>query len=106
MEKEFCKTPCGECPFKKTSLKGWLGGITLEETLETANADQDFLCHASGRNEVKRQCAGRLLYSSKTAKMFRNTVIEDIRLKVRAANPNFKEEILGFDFRSHHSQQE
>jgi hypothetical protein len=103
METNFCKTPCGECPFKKVSTKGWLGEFTVEETLKASMADQDFLCHVSGRGSVKRQCAGRMLFASKTAKMFRSPIIENIRKEVRDANPNFREDILGFEFRSHHS---
>lgn len=102
METNYCKKPCNECPFKKESLKGWLGEFSVEETLRTASADQDFLCHVSGRGTIKKQCAGRMLYATKTAKMFRDPIIEGIRKEVVEANPNFRDEILGFDFKTHH----
>lgn len=28
-----CAKPCRECPFRKESLNGWLGGFTIQEKL-------------------------------------------------------------------------
>lgn len=103
VELNYCKTPCVECPFRKTSAKGWLGGFTVEETLNCAKSEQDFLCHKSGRKGVKRQCAGRMLFASKTCKTFINESLEDVRKKVRDENSDFIENILGFDFKSYHT---
>jgi hypothetical protein len=103
IKKDFCIKPCVECPFKKSSIKGYLGGFTIEETLDTANSEADFLCHVSGRREVKKQCAGRMLFATKRAKNFRNEKLENIRKQVKDSNPNFNDDILGFDFKSHHA---
>ena len=69
--------PCGPCPFKKSSIKGNLGGFTVEETLETARSESSFICHKVRESNNEDECAGRLLFSSKTCKSFRNTSLED-----------------------------
>jgi hypothetical protein len=38
------KKPCGECPFLKTSIPGWLGPWTAQE-LVTSLAYEPFPCH-------------------------------------------------------------
>jgi hypothetical protein len=46
------KKPCKHCPFKKTSLKGWLGH-RIENDLKADN----FVCH----KKTELQCAGHML---------------------------------------------
>lgn len=93
------KKPCIECPFNKNSLKGYLGGFTVNETLEVANSEQSFLCHLTRENNTKSECVGRLLYSTKTCKSFRNEILENQRLEVKSLGT---ENILGFDFKKYH----
>lgn len=47
------KKPCRECPFRKDSNKGWLGGERMAQIL---NADS-FVCHKN----TDLQCAGHML---------------------------------------------
>ncbi len=47
------KQPCKDCPFKKTSLKGWLGAERMEEILNSSS----FVCHKN----TDLQCAGHML---------------------------------------------
>lgn len=47
------KKPCRDCPFRKDTLKGWLGGERMKEILE---ADL-FACH----KKTDKQCAGHML---------------------------------------------
>lgn len=47
------KQPCRDCPFRKDSLKGWLGKERMTEILEA----RSFVCHKN--NEL--QCAGHML---------------------------------------------
>lgn len=51
--------PCNGCPFRKDTLKGWLGAERMEEIL----AQTSFLCHKTtgGKNEDRKQCAGHML---------------------------------------------
>jgi hypothetical protein len=47
------KKPCKDCPFKKSSLKGWLGQENMTDIL-----DNDlFVCH----KKTDLQCAGHML---------------------------------------------
>ena len=47
------KKPCKDCPFRKDSLKGWLGRERMAEILET----DSFVCH----KKTDLQCAGHML---------------------------------------------
>ena len=51
------KMPCKDCPFRKDSLKGWLGKERMEEILHS----ESFVCH----KKVDLQCAGHMLISGK-----------------------------------------
>ncbi|MFD3435476.1 DUF6283 family protein [Alteromonas macleodii] len=47
------KKPCAQCPFRKDTLKGWLGGERMAEIL----AQGSFVCH----KKQDLQCAGHML---------------------------------------------
>ncbi|QUM78751.1 hypothetical protein HWV00_20990 (plasmid) [Moritella sp. 24] len=47
------KKPCRDCPFKKDTLKGWLGAERMREIL----AQRSFVCH----KKTHLQCAGHML---------------------------------------------
>ncbi|MBS0044193.1 hypothetical protein KFE26_18070 [Shewanella sp. M16] len=47
------KKPCAQCPFRKDTLKGWLGGERMSEIL----AQDSFVCHKKQHLE----CAGHML---------------------------------------------
>lgn len=47
------KKPCKECPFRKTSLKGWLGKRRMAEIIK----QDSFVCHKN----TNLQCAGHML---------------------------------------------
>lgn len=47
------KHPCKECPFRKDSLKGWLGEVRMTEILDA----HSFVCH----KRTNLQCAGHML---------------------------------------------
>jgi hypothetical protein len=92
--------PCGQCPFKKNSIKGYLGGFTIEETLETAKSEHSFICHKTRETPNQKECSGRLLFASKVCKSFKNPELEKLRLEAKENNST--ENILGFDFKEHH----
>ena len=94
------KHPCGMCPFKKNSIKGYLGGFSLEDTLAVARSEQSFNCHKTRDTGAEKECSGRLLYATKICKSFRNPDLEELRLE--AKENNSINDILGFDFKSHH----
>lgn len=47
------KRPCEHCPFKKDTLKGWLGADRMSEILDSGS----FVCH----KKQHLQCAGHML---------------------------------------------
>lgn len=47
------KKPCKNCPFRKDTLRGWLGSDRMTEILES----QSFVCH----KKTDLQCAGHML---------------------------------------------
>ena len=47
------KKPCRDCPFRKDSLKGWLGKERMTSILES----DSFVCH----KKTDKQCAGHML---------------------------------------------
>jgi hypothetical protein len=47
------KKPCRDCPFRKDSLRGWLGKDRITEIL----AAESFVCHKN----TDMQCAGHML---------------------------------------------
>lgn len=47
------KKPCQDCPFRKDTLRGWLGKERMTEIL----AGDSFVCH----KKTTMQCAGHML---------------------------------------------
>jgi len=47
------KKPCKDCPFRKDSLKGWLGKERMQDILMS----DSFVCH----KKIELQCAGHML---------------------------------------------
>lgn len=55
-------SPCKDCPFRKDSLKGWLGKPRIIEIL----GQDSFVCHKTAHkaDKDKRQCAGHMIVNS------------------------------------------
>lgn len=53
------KKPCKDCPFRKDSLKGWLGKDRMTEFLDA----DSFICHKTANRTLydRKQCAGHML---------------------------------------------
>ena len=78
-------TPCTRCPFRRTALQGWLGGMSPDEFQHLANTETRMHCHCAipsrhregveyGSPEAARlpQCAGRAIYWTNQLKMPRD----------------------------------
>jgi len=61
------RRPCSDCPFRRDSLAGWLGGSTPGEYAAAAHADGRIFCHAL----TSWQCAGAAIYRANVAKRSR-----------------------------------
>lgn len=51
--------PCRECPFRRVSMDGYLGGNDPQRFAFLANRDGDFPCHLTMTHKQTFQCAGR-----------------------------------------------
>jgi len=57
-------TPCSDCPWRRDSLPGWLGGTEVKDFLLLGHRDEKYNCHVI----VNQQCAGLAIYKSNTCK--------------------------------------
>ena len=63
--------PCGDCPFRRGSLKGWLGGHAPQEFMVFAMADGAYPCHtrAGALGVSLIQCAGMAIFRANIGKL-------------------------------------
>jgi hypothetical protein len=88
--KEQQTVPCGDCPFARNALRGWLGGNTVEQWVVTLNGDHKIPCHAIRGP----QCAGAAILRSNICKRPRDKsvlLLPADRKKVFAGLHEFKE---------------
>src|SRR6185369_4064435 len=98
---KICSKPCNDCPFVKTSLKGWLGPYSGPQELHNlVMSEKPFPCHLSHEeidvewNEVGEEfpyCKGALGYMRKAFKIPRNPVLAKL---VKEINKEELENIL------------
>lgn len=62
------KTPCSDCPFRRDSLAGWLGGETPEFFMSLAQSEATYDCHT----KIGPQCAGLAVFRANICKTPRN----------------------------------
>ncbi len=62
------RKPCSDCPFRRDSLPGWLGGNTAEEFVQFAQGDEPYSCHA----KIGPQCVGLATFRANICKSPRN----------------------------------
>lgn len=77
-------TPCDKCPFRRTAIPGWLGGLNADQFRRVAAADVIMNCHTRAGVEgisyadpdpLKPQCAGRAIYWANQLKIPRRADI-------------------------------
>lgn len=59
------RSPCGDCPWARNSLPGWLGGLTAAEFCDIARSDEPYGCHTM----TNQQCAGMAVFRRNTCKL-------------------------------------
>jgi len=99
------KEPCKECPFRKSSLKGWLGGLTARETWDYVLSEFDFACHMTRKKPDAKmsRCKGSqifLLHHCKSPKI--NMPLKKALDQTRKEGHEM-DNYLGFDFLTHHT---
>lgn len=72
MKLPHIKAPCRDCPFRKDSLKGWLGEQRAAEIL----AADSFVCH----KRTDMQCAGHMLINGNDNAFVRAAAMLNIAL--------------------------
>lgn len=69
------KRPCSDCPFRRDSLHGWLGGYLPEMFTNAAHGEERMPCHL-----VKgMQCAGAGIFRGNVFKSPRNKELLTLR---------------------------
>ena len=76
--------PCANCPFRKDSLKGWLGRDRMTEILNSST----FVCH----KDNTLQCAGHMLIKEDGNEFVRLAEQMDITLKLSGRDKVFETE--------------
>ncbi len=100
-------TPCPECPFRRTSLAGYLGAHTVEEFSSLAMSETRMPCHSKvnynrsdwrQKQETAPQCAGRAVLLGNQCKMPRDP--ELLRL------PSDRQAVFSHivEFKQHHER--
>jgi hypothetical protein len=60
------RAPCAECPLRRTSLPGALGGYTVAQYIEILHGIADIACHMSpgfpNNRALQRSCTGIAMY--------------------------------------------
>lgn len=107
--KDNIKTPCKECPFRKTSFRGWLGNNTAQQTHDYVLGEADFACHMTRHKQDKNmsRCKGSQLFllhhcKSPRINMPLRNALNKTREEVRNGIHKLQE-YLGFDFFKHHN---
>ena len=65
------KKPCKDCPWLRTAIAGWLGGLSPEEWIRAAHADDAIECHTRYSKNSFVQCAGASIYRANVLKSVR-----------------------------------
>jgi hypothetical protein len=81
------KSPCSECPFRKTSIRGWLGPDDEKQVLSKVHGEGGYPCHmdltkapviTKGPNagyldtSDTQQCAGAIIHANLSHKCYRD----------------------------------
>ncbi len=84
--------PCSDCPWRRDSLEGWLGGLTTGEWLNEAHGEGSISCHTL----QGAQCAGSAIYRANVCKL--------PRLAAALRLPPDREHVFAnrFEFIEHH----
>ena len=65
------RKPCEDCPFRRKSIPGWLGGYSPDQFLQMAHGETKYNCHSVGN----QQCAGMAIYRANICKIPRDKTI-------------------------------
>ena len=72
------KKPCKDCPFRKDSLKGWLGRDRITEIINQGS----FVCH----KKQHLQCAGHMIINGENNKFVNLANVMNINTNLSGKN--------------------
>lgn len=103
--------PCSDCPWRKDSIKGWLGGFPIDWFVERIYADVPLNCHNTlgnidgmSQEEIQRTkplCAGALIQYRNMVKLPRDPELAAAVTSVEQSDKVFAHPHL---FKQHHGE--
>lgn len=63
------RKPCSDCPWRRASLRGWVGSATPEAWIQAAHGEERIDCHTI----EGPQCAGAATYRANVGKLPRDS---------------------------------
>lgn len=113
MPKLVHKAPCGECPWRKESPRGWLGGYSADWFTDRIRAEHPIACHmhiqdVDGSRTIedeleliadKPYCAGALIVQRNMLKLPRVRALAEAVSSVEKSDTVFS---YLKDFEEHH----
>lgn len=102
--KLYHKSPCNECPWRKESLAGWLGGHTSEYYTDAVAMNEVPACHNKDfgpDNNKTAFCAGALSVMANSCVLPNDHKSKDARVKVGKRRDTFSHYT---GFYEHHSE--
>lgn len=102
MDADATTVPCAVCPWRRKSVRGWLGPLTAPEWIELAHSDEPIACHETIETDgvwtpgVTLQCRG--------AAVFRANVFKAPRDQTVAVGPRDTDRVFASnaEFTEHH----
>jgi hypothetical protein len=106
------KVMCDECPFRKASLRGWLGPHSIADIERVVQSDEPFICHEEIEEMAVRgysdeeiidegqHCVGMLRYRNNMCKRSRDPEVSKVQVELRDI-PD-EDVISAGKFREHH----
>ena len=103
-------TPCGDCPFRKQAIAGWIGNWdSANDLLSQAQSEVGLPCHSSYNNgkiaieeavKSAHVCVGSLQSARNSGKLYRNPILNAFAKAVGRS-----ESVMNaWEFLKHHTQ--
>jgi hypothetical protein len=89
-------SPCSDCPFRRDSIQGWLGELSVDDWIQLAHGEGQADCHTTKQsNGAGWHCAGLAIYRANVCKSVHDP--NAFRL------PKDTEKVFSFgEFKKHH----
>jgi hypothetical protein len=103
------RKPCSQCPFRRNSLRGWLGPWDVEQLLHHLGRGE-FPCHQTIKRddqpvEELEGCAGAAIFLNNKLEVSRHPRVQEHQDAVADVSQEVKDGVFdwGDEFREHHA---